>query len=160
MPATASPRYRIRRAIPADLDALLALELASFSGDRLSRRRLRHWISADNGILLVAETVPRPAVGSVVAYLLGITRAGSEKLRLYSLATAVAARGQGLGTRLLQRAEREGLARGCRALQLEVAQGNHGAIALYNKLGYHCSGSIAGYYEDGQDAWQMRKLLS
>mgnify|MGYP003649665685 CR=1 FL=1 len=38
-----------------DLDALDALEQACFDTDRLSKRRLRHWILASNGLMLVAR---------------------------------------------------------------------------------------------------------
>jgi len=151
--------YVIRKAVPADLDALLALENASFTTDLLSRRRLRHWISADNGILLVAEARPRPKPPQLAGYILGFTRAGASTGRLYSLAIARAARGQGLATRLLQRAERQCRQLGCTSVRLEVAQGNHGAIALYDKLGYVKTTSIPGYYENGEDAWRMQKAL-
>jgi len=151
--------YVIRKAVPADLDALLALENASFSSDLLSRRRLRHWITAANGILLVAEARPRPTPPLLAGYILGFTRAGASSGRLYSLAIASAARGQGLATRLLQRAERECRQLGCSKVRLEVAQGNLGAIALYDKLGYVRSTAIPGYYENGEDAWRMQKPL-
>lgn len=151
--------YVIRKAVPADLDALLALENASFTTDLLSRRRLRHWISAANGILLVAEARPRPAPPQLAGYILGFTRAGTGTGRLYSLAIARAARGQGLATRLMQRAERACRQLGCTSVRLEVAQGNLGAIALYDKLGYVRTASIPCYYENGEDAWRMQKPL-
>lgn len=159
MQQSVQPVHVIRRAIPADLDALLALETASFTTDLLTRRRLRHWIAAANGILLVAEARPRTRPAQLAGYILGFTRQQGKSARLYSLAIARAARGQGLATRLLRRAERECRKRGCSTVRLEVAQGNTGALALYDKLGYVRLASIRGYYEDGQDAWRMQKSL-
>lgn len=145
---------RLRRAVPADLDALLALENASFSGDKLSRVRLRHWISAPSGILLVAI-----GDGTLLGSALVFTRRDSPAARLYSIAIARAARGQGLGSKLLRRAEQEARSRGLTSMRLEVAAGNSAAIALYRKLGYAVFGRKLGYYEDGQDAVRMRRSL-
>lgn len=145
---------RIRRAIPADLEALLALENASFTGDKLSRARLRHWIGAENGILLVAISS-----GELLGSALVFTRVDSPAARLYSIAIASSARGQGLGGSLLRRAEQDARKQGFTAMRLEVAAGNAAAIALYRKRGYVEFGRKAGYYEDGQDALRMQKSL-
>jgi ribosomal protein S18 acetylase RimI-like enzyme len=145
---------RLRRATAADLDELLALENASFSGDKLSRVRLRHWISAPNGILLVAI-----GDGALLGSALVFTRSDSTAARLYSIAIAKAARGQGLGSKLLHRAEQQARAHGLASMRLEVAAGNSAAIALYRKLGYAVFGRKIGYYEDGQDAVRMQKAL-
>lgn len=157
MPQQSSRDFLVRKAVPADLDALCSLENASFTTDLLSRRRLRHWIAAGNGILLVAVTRSKPQ--TLAGYILGFTRRGSDTGRFYSLAIAATARGQGLGGRLLQGAERECRRRGCKSVRLEVAQQNQVAIALYDKRGYVRTAGIAGYYEDGQDAWRMQKQL-
>ena len=56
--------------------------------------------------------------------------------RLYSIAVAPAMSGRGVGTMLLAAAEAAALARGCRAIRLEVHVTNHAAIARYRKSGY------------------------
>ena len=145
---------RLRRASPADLDMLLALENASFSGDKLSHARLRHWISAANGMLLVAT-----ADGALLGSALVFTRRDSPAARLYSIAIAKAARGQGLGSKLLRRAEQEARSLGLASMRLEVAADNTPAIALYRKMGYEVFGRKLAYYEDGQDAVRMQKSL-
>jgi ribosomal protein S18 acetylase RimI-like enzyme len=145
---------RLRRAVPADLAVLLTLEEASFSGDKLSAQRIRHWISADNAILLLA-TSKEALLGSCLV----IRRADSSAARLYSIAIAAAARGQGLGAKLLKKAEALARAEGSESMRLEVAAGNAAAIALYHKLGYREFGHKRAYYEDGQDALRMQKGL-
>ena len=42
---------------------------------------------------------------------------------------------------------------------LEVRVGNEAAIALYKKYGYEIFGVRAKYYEDGEDAYVMKKSL-
>ena len=64
--------------------------------------------------------------------------------RLYSIAVAPAMSGRGVGTMLLAAAEAAALARGCRAIRLEVHVTNHAAISRYRKSGYrefgrHCA---------------------
>src|SRR5690606_7680429 len=102
------------------------LENSCFQSDCISPRRMRHWISADNGILLVAQKIggDDKAQPSVAGYCLAIKRRNSATLRAYSLAIAEQARGQGLAARLLQRLEREARERACEAIVLEVADSN------------------------------------
>jgi ribosomal protein S18 acetylase RimI-like enzyme len=152
MPKVSSTPVRLRRATMSDLDALLALENASFSGDKLSARRMRHWISAANAMLLVATRA-----GELIGSCLVLTRADSPAARLYSIAISKTARGQGLGGKLLRKAESVAHELGSHAMRLEVAEGNIAAIGLYEKLGYRTFGRKPAYYEDGQDAIRMQK---
>jgi ribosomal protein S18 acetylase RimI-like enzyme len=146
---------RLRRAQPADLSALLALENVSFTGDKLSERRMCHWITAANAILLTAHSGT-----TLLGSCLVLTRADSTAARLYSIAISKAARGQGLGSKLLRKAEALARANGSRSMRLEVAAGNSAAIGLYQKLGYEVFGRKAAYYDDGQDAIRMAKQFS
>jgi len=155
MPQQSNPPILIRRARPDDLVALLELEDSSFTGDRLNRRRMRHWVAADNGALLVAEVA-----GEVLAYALLIYRRGSRIARVYSLAVATRARGRGLAGQLMTALEADARSRRCTHIRLEVAAGNTAARQLYEKLGYRSFATYPAYYEDGGDALRMEKLVS
>ncbi|MFZ9584552.1 MAG: GNAT family N-acetyltransferase [Pseudohongiellaceae bacterium] len=144
----------LRRATLQDLAAIEALERASFRSDRLSHRALRHWLRAANGLFLVAVSA-----GQLLGCALAVQRSDSTAARLYSIAIARAARGQGLGTRLLKTMERRLRADGFSALRLEVAVNNAAAIAMYSKQGYRVFGRKPGYYQDGRDALRMQKPL-
>ncbi len=147
--------FRLRPAAPSDLDALLALENATFTSDLLSRRRMRHWISAENGLFVVAVDKS----GVLAGYCLAFTRRDSDSVRAYSLAIAASARGQGLGTLLFRDMEKRCRKAGFARIHLEVAHGNQVALGLYEKLGYFRVRSIREFYEDGKDAWRMEKVL-
>ena len=151
---TMPPKPNVRRARQQDLDQLMVLELLSFSGDRLSRDRFRHWLKADNGFLLVVES---PADGSITAYVLAFTRRDSTLARIYSIAVSPQYKGHGIGRLLLARAEQEARQMGSRGLRLEVAQNNMPAIGLYESMGYQRFATLPGYYEDGQTAVRMQK---
>lgn len=143
-----------RLAARADLAALVALEEGTFHEDRLSARSFRQMIAAPSAELIVAQE------GSeLLGYALLLFRRGTKVARLYSLATSQQSRGRGLGSGLLEQAERGAARHGCRALRLEVRVDNCVAIGLYERRGYRRFGRIANFYEDGADAWRYEKPL-
>lgn len=149
MPAT----LRLRTARAGDLPALLALE-AHFPGDRLSPRQFRHHLGNARARLRVAAEGAR-----VLGYHLVLLRAGSRWARLYSIAVDPAARGRGLGRRLLADAERRARAAGCSGLRLEVRQDNAAAVALYESAGYHRVAALPAYYADRAPGWRYARTV-
>jgi ribosomal protein S18 acetylase RimI-like enzyme len=144
----------VRKAAADDLVALVALEVATFESDRISRAQWRRHIASDSACVLV--TGPRGRVdGAAVVF----HRRNSRRARLYSLAVADAARGRGLAKALLAAAEAEARRRGCNALELEVRTDNRAAIALYEHQGYRRAARLHGFYEDGTDAWRYARNL-
>ena len=151
----ASTAVSVRRATRNDLEAIVALEDAAFSSDRVSRRQWRHHLeSLSAGVLL--------AIGErrVVGAMLLLFRRGTRVARLYSIAVASGQRGRGIGERLLVAAERAARRRGANAIRLEVRVDNLAAQRLYERLGYARFGLRRGYYEDGADALRYCKPLS
>ncbi|MGE3308060.1 MAG: GNAT family N-acetyltransferase [Rhizobiaceae bacterium] len=147
-------RVEIRPAIVSDVDALAALERATFSSDRISRRSFRALVERDSAALLVAT------VGADIAgYCVVLFRAGAGAARLYSIAVATPFAGQGIGRLLLAEAERVASARGCRVLRLEVRLDNEKARILYEKAGYALFGRHDSYYSDGQAALRFERSL-
>src|SRR5262245_60543495 len=102
-----APDIRVRKAARGDLDALIELEERVFATDRLSRRSLRNFLASPSAELVVAHLRDRLAGTAIVLF-----RPRALVARLYSIAVAEAA----------------ALARGCRAIRLEVHVTNHAAI--------------------------------
>jgi len=165
------PDIILREATIGDTDALCDIEMLCFESDRLSKRRLKHWIKADNAVLLVAsagaisnelQTQHALSEGSnsrVVGYALLITRKGSRSGRLYSIAVLPNYKGLGIAKRLIEETERCSVDRGMLFLRLEVSVSNHRAVRLYEMLGYKRFGIFHAYYEDGADALRMQKPI-
>ncbi|MBS0569637.1 MAG: GNAT family N-acetyltransferase [Proteobacteria bacterium] len=154
MSAPKSRPIRLRRAVLADLPELLALERRAFTTDHLSPRQYRHHVTSPSASVLAAVDA-----GGLLGKAVVFFRKGSDSARLYSIAVDDAARGRGIAKGLLRAVERGARKRGCKRLRLEVRQDNPGAIRLYEKLGYRRFGAIAGFYEDGADAWRYEKPL-
>lgn len=145
----------IRRATRADVDALLALEEATFDGDRISRAQWRRHIGSSRAAVFVGGTSGTVDAAAVVFY-----RRDTHAARLYSLAVGTQARGTGLGGALLAMAETDAAARGCTTMRLEVRTDNASAIALYERRGYTRIARLPGFYEDGADGWRYTKGLT
>lgn len=151
-------RAVVRAARADDLDALMALERASFAEDRTTRRALRHALRSPSMSLLAA--VASDGEGEVlVGAAVQERRATSRIARLSSIAVAPARAGQGLGALLLDAAETEALRHGCTKLRLEARTDNGAAIRLYERHGYERFAIKPGYYEDGATAWCYEKAL-
>lgn len=151
---TVATRISIRRARPADLPALVALENTTFTTDRMSARQLRRHVGGSSAEVLVAADGAR-VLGAALVFL----RRGSDVARLYSIAVDDAARGLGLGARLLDAAERRARRRGARVMRLEVRVDNAAARRLYEAHGYRRVATLPGYYEDGADGERYERDL-
>ena len=138
-----SATARIRAARPSDAAGILALERL-FPGDRMSAASVRRFLRIESADVIVADRQ-----GTLVGALVVLVRRDSRRARLYSVVVAPSARGQGLGARLVVRAERCARDRGCTGMQLEVRQDNAAARALYRHLGYDERQVLPDYYEDG-----------
>ncbi len=135
-------------------DDLLALEEACFPTDRISRRNLRHLLRTPS-----AYCVGAYHRGELVGSMVILFKCNSRSARVYSLAVSSAARGMGIGRRMMAKAVREARRRGCDRMRLEVRMDNMPAIRLYERLGFSDTQVLPGYYEDGAHAFVMRKEL-
>lgn len=133
---------------------LLALEATCFSTDRINRRNLRRLLRVPS-----AYCVGAYLGGELVGSMVILFRSNTRSARVYSLAVSQAARGMGIGSKMMANAEREARRRGCVRMRLEVRMDNIPAIRLYERLGFSETSILPGYYEDGAHAFVMRKEL-
>lgn len=145
----------IRPARPGDLDALVALENACFQTDRLSRRSLRHLLTRARAVTLVDEDD-----SGIRGYVTVLFHAATSLARIYSIAVSARARGRGIGSRLVEAAEKEALEHDRAWMRLEVRRDNAASLALFRRLGYRQFGSFADYYEDHEEAVRLEKPLT
>lgn len=144
----------IRRAQRADIRSLLALE-AQFPSDALKRRNLGYLLRRSTAEVWVYEMN-----GDVVAEMVLLFRARSRVARLYSLVVDPAQRGRGIGRALLALAEDTARSRRTGVLALEVRTDNAQALALYRRAGFEVVERLDDYYDDGTEAFRMRKRIA
>jgi ribosomal protein S18 acetylase RimI-like enzyme len=148
------PGLKLRPASPDDIDALIEIENAVFTADRISRRSFRTLISRPTAATIVAEDD-----GRMLGYAMILFRKGTGLARLYSIAVAPGSVGRGIARALLARAEEEALGHDRFLLRLEVREDNRRAIDIYRKAGYRRIGRHPDYYADGMAALRFEKLL-
>lgn len=142
----AAPGVAVRPAERADLLAVSRIERQAFP---------QPWpFGAFEGFLgqpgfLVAEA-PSGVVGYVVADT--VSEQAGPVGHVKDIAVHPTWRGQGLGTRLLDRALAVLDRRGARRAKLEVRQSNEDAISLYRRFGFEPHHLISSYYADGEAA--------
>jgi [ribosomal protein S18]-alanine N-acetyltransferase len=145
----------IREARPSDIDALTRLEAECFASDKLSRRNLASLAKSLSACVLVANDTDK-----TIGYAVVLTRRGSRRARLYSIAVSPGAAGRGIGSRLLSEAEDVARRRGATRLHLEVRPDNSKAISLYERAGYRRIGQRPDYYDDGSPALLFSRQLA
>ncbi len=150
------PAYYIRPFRMSDLDAVLALERASFGADAYDRNLFADLFGRCGRLFLVAA-----AGAGIRAYMVTATAVGRATLsaELVSVAVGPACRGQGIASSLMRSTLRRLRLRRVRQFTLAVRASNWPAQALYSKFGFARLRQIRGYYEDGEDALVMRKVL-
>lgn len=140
----------------ADLDAVLALELALFGEEAWSRQMLVGELGQQpaNRFYLVAEDA-----GTLVGYA-GLLAAGGQG-DVVTIAVDTARWGQGVGSELLRQLLAEAKRRDCTEVFLEVRADNTRAQRLYRWWGFAEVGIRRSYYQpSGMDAIVMRRDLT
>lgn len=140
----------VRAATIADVDAVMAIERASFPTDAWSESAMRETFEA--GDAFVAEEAD-----DVVGYGAVLAPAGSGDADVLTIAVGEAHRGEGVGAALLERMIRTAMDRGAARVFLEVRADNPVAQHLYDSRGFRVVGRRPRYYQpDGVDAIVMR----
>jgi len=141
-----------RPATLADLDAIMALERASFPTDAWSDAMMREELASPHGWYVVVEEA-----GRLIGYA-GLRAArGASDADIQTIAIAAASRARGRGRALLRALLGEAVRRQVRDVFLEVRADNPVAQSLYSSEGFVEVGRRARYYQpDDVDAIVMR----
>jgi len=144
---------QIRRAVPSDIAAIIAIEKESF---------IDPWDqSAFLEALTYYPTTYFVAVseGAVTGFVIGGMEDTGENLygHLCNIGVSPAYRHKGIGKLLLRRLEHQFAIETATAVQLEVRVSNTAAQRFYRRLGYRNVFGIENYYANGEDALVMMK---
>lgn len=143
---------RVRDAELADLDAIMALETATFPGDAWSRDLMAAELASPHTVYVVVESGDE-----VVAYAGLSAPAGAGQGDIQTIAVDPTHRRLGIGTVLMRELLGAARARGASEVFLEVRADNPGAEELYRRHGFARIGVRPHYYQpDDVDAIVMR----
>lgn len=144
----------LRRATPGDLDAVMALEVATFPTDAWAREAMAAELAGPHGHYVVAVAGDR-----IVGYAGLLAPRGSGQADIQTVAVAADARRRGIGRALVVELLAEAARRGATEVFLEVRADNPTAQALYTDLGFEEIAVRPRYYQpDGVDAVVMRRV--
>ena len=150
MPAKSAVQVRLFRA--GDLKRVLGVERATFAEGPYTKAMFRE-LYRDCGDLFFVAVRLRPIVGYMVTC---VDRAQAE---IVSIGVDPKCQKMGIGTRLMERTLEALEKRGIERIELMVRTRNKDGVRFYRKFGFRSAGRVARYYEDGGDAFHMRKIL-
>ena len=144
---------RLMEWIEADLSQILQIETSSFNSyDAYGREDFQRWFSRNPDLCLLAEIG-----GRIVGY--GIGHILADRAELVSMAIHSDFRGHGVGSALLEETIRRVKTYGIHQIELEVRKTNFDGFQFWEKRGFSPVSELPGFYEDGEDAIQMRKNI-
>lgn len=145
----------IRIATPADLDAVMAIENASFPTDAWSSESMGAELATDYSHYIVDEDG-----GAIVGYAGLRSIPGNADADVQTIALIPERRGEGRGRAMLRTLLAAASARGAREVFLEVRADNPSAEGLYLSEGFEEIGRRPRYYQpDDVDAIVMKVKL-
>ncbi|MFB6094322.1 MAG: ribosomal protein S18-alanine N-acetyltransferase [Halanaeroarchaeum sp.] len=156
---SAADAATIRRAVRADLLGVVRIERAAFAHP-WSMETFERFLGGPGFLVAVipgAEGPGRDVVGYVVAT--GVRVNGRRMGHVKDIAVAPDREGEGLGTRLLDRAMVVLARQDYDRVRLEVRRSNDRARALYGRFGFERVQTYPEYYPDGEDAAVLHARL-
>lgn len=147
-------KVTIRLATKADIPELYRMEQRCFDAESFSRSQVNYLTMQSPGFFWVLTEDEK-----IAGFMVLLQRINSQALRIYSLAVSPEFRGKQYAQQLMQKAVQKAGELGKERLYLEVSEHNHGAIQLYQKLGFQLTGIRPRYYRDGSNACLMEKKV-
>lgn len=128
----------------AHLDEVLAIERVSFPTP-WTKAAFNHEIMNNEFACYIVALDGNKVIGYCGMWVI------VDEAHITTLAVHPDYRRQGIAREMLKEMCNEALYRGCRRMTLEVRLSNHGAIKLYEKVGFVSCGLRPGYYTDTKE---------
>lgn len=138
----------------SDLDQIMEIEWASFNRyDAYTLADFERWFHYNPDLCLAAEVE-----GRIAGYVISRIQSGYGDLA--SLAIGSAYRRWGIGSALLAESVERIKNYGVDEIHLEVRKSNRTGLAFWQNMGFIPFGRLPNFYEDGEEATQMKKVLA
>jgi [ribosomal protein S18]-alanine N-acetyltransferase len=154
--------FRLRPFEKADFDTLWRIDQACFDPQlAYSRPELAFYMRRPGSFTFVAEEPGGDLANHEAGRILGFIVAETRRKIGHIITIDVVAEGRrsGVGSLLLDAAEKRLIRDGVATVALETPVNNEAAIRFYKKKGYFVEKTVAGYYSGQLDALVMSKEL-
>jgi ribosomal-protein-alanine N-acetyltransferase len=149
---------KLRDYSPADFETVYEIDQACYPrGIAYSRTMLRWYLKQRGSFCVVADVDAEPESG-VAGFI--IAQGNGDVGYIVTIDVLQGQRRGGIGTALLEEAERRLASMRVRYIELQTATNNEAGIAFWQRHGYRSSGISPGYYLGRIDAYLMNKRLA
>ncbi len=147
----------IQRASTKDLDELYAIEIECFRNEAFSKEEIKQSMESIDFINLVAISSGHP-----IGFIIGRIESFKDEKRghVHTIDVKSEYRRKGIGSMLLEAAERFFIKNNAGSSHLEMKVDNLVAHHLYTKHGYRISGKLKNYYGLGSDGIRLTKTFT
>lgn len=158
MPLVPALAFTLRPYRESDFDRLWRIDQVCYEpAMAYSRLELGWYIHLERSFTLVAEASVESGKPAEILGFLVARQDGRGLGHVITIDVLPEARRAGLGSVLMQAAERCLCDAGCRRISLEIAVNNQAAFAFYRRLGYSVVRTQPRYYSNGVDALVLEK---
>ena len=151
----------IRDFKPGDFDTLWRMDQECFPpGISYSKQELRAFMRHRGSFTLLAVDPESDRVdGFIIGHTANKGANNGMSGHIVTIDVSPNERRSGVGSLLLEAAEERLRSSGCRAVALETAVDNVGALSFYKRHGYSVTRTWPRYYANGVDALVLKKEL-
>ena len=158
MPLVPALVFTLRPYRESDFDRLWRIDQLCYEPPiAYSRMELGWYLHLERSFTLVAEAAAESEGAAETLGFLVARHNGRGLGHVITIDVLPEARRAGLGSALMQAAERHLRDAGCRRIALEMAVNNQAAFAFYRRLGYAVIRTRPRYYSNGVDALVLEK---
>jgi len=144
--------FSVRKFEPTDMFAVIKLASETLT-ERYNPSIFNYFYETFPAGFLVA------AIGSkIIGFIIG-AEISSTKVRILMISVSKNYRRKKIGKTLLEKIEKIILNKGINEIDLEVRTRNTSAIKFYQKNGYVIEDKIENYYQNGDNAYIMKKIF-
>lgn len=143
---------KIRRVQPADIFPVIAIAFETLP-ERYNPVLFNQFYETfpEGFFVALQDTI-------IIGFIIGI-KTDPVTARILMLSVKETSRRQGVGSALLRQFLGEMMQQNVQRVSLEVRPTNHRALLFYKKQGFHLTGTLQHFYQNGEEAYSMTKEL-
>lgn len=142
---------QIRTFRAGDLERVLSVERATFAEGPYTKAMFRELYRDCGALFFVAVRLRR-----IVGYM--VTCVDKGQAEIVSIGVEPKCQKMGIGIRLMEHTIAALEKRGIRRMELMVRATNKIGLRFYRRFGFRSAGRTLRYYEDGGDAFHMKRI--